>query len=62
MINTVNIDLTNISCWGTSNAAGEGNEITLYIKLLESLLNKTDIKLEFTKFIQKIMILKPKDI
>ena len=49
MINTVNIDLTNISCWGTSNAAGEGNEITLYIKLLESLLNKTDIKLEFTK-------------
>ena len=49
MINTVNIDLTNILCWGTSNAAGEGNEITLYIKLIESLLNKTDIKLEFTK-------------
>ena len=51
MINTVNIDLTNSSCWGTTNEAGiEGeNDILLYIKLLEGLLEKTDIHLEFTK-------------
>lgn len=49
MINIVNIDLNNISCWGTANNACDGNEILLYIKLLESLLNKTDIHLEFTK-------------
>ena len=49
MINTVNIDLTNTSCWGVCNAAGSDNEINLHIKLLESLLDKTDIHLEFTK-------------
>ena len=50
MINTVNIDLTNNSCWGTSNEAGvDETKILLYIKLLESLLDKTDIYLEFTK-------------
>ena len=49
MINTVNIDLSNSSCWGTANDACDGNEIFLYIKLLESLLEKTDVHLEFTK-------------
>ena len=49
MINTVNIDLTNNSCWGTANAAGSDNEIKLFIKLLDTLLDKTDIHLEFTK-------------
>lgn len=46
MINSVNIDLTNNSCWGTSNEAKlEENKITLYIKLVE----KNDVRLEFTK-------------
>lgn len=49
MINIVNIDLTNNSCWGTANAAGADNEINLFIKLLDTLLDKTDIQLEFTK-------------
>lgn len=49
MINSVNIDLTNKSCWGTSNDACDDNKILLYIKLLDSLLGKTDIHLEFTK-------------
>ena len=50
MINTVNIDLSNNSCWGTTNAAGaEENSILLCIKLLDTLLAATDIQLEFTK-------------
>ena len=50
MINTVNIDLTNSSCWGTANEAGtDENKILVYVKLLESLVDKTDLYLEFTK-------------
>lgn len=49
MLNNVNIDLTNTSCWGTTNAAVNDNKIILYIKLPDEILEKEDIKLEFTK-------------
>lgn len=50
MKNTVNIDLNNNSCCGVANVAGvEGeNSITLFIKILEEVLNK-ELTLEITK-------------
>lgn len=48
MRNIVNIDLSNNSCWGTTNEAENVNVIDLNIKLPDD-IDKSNIKLEFTK-------------